>query len=333
MDRRKFLQVGGSLALGTVFMGAMGRSLWKMLTSPADIFYDARGAAPRQDAVEQPQLVSPYRRTFGFIAADVILALELMDGQIVVATGGNLCLYGLDGSLKHQFPVGSNVRDVAVCDRRLYLLYPSRIEVYDATGNAVRAWEACSHDADYCSLTVFRGGVFVTDASAKNICQYHLDGSLARFIESPNGFVVPGYSFGITNMNDHIFCSNPGRHQVEQYTADGEYVGAFGRSGTGAGEFSGCCNPVQITTTTAGELLTSEKGLPRISCYGTDGTFRSILLDDKALGGGHAAYDVRVMNDKLIVAGGRKVSIFQYDDRRSAQTLCGNCTLDCPMKV
>ena len=333
ITRRRFLQVGGSLALGAVFMGVMGRSLWKMLTSPADIFYDAKGTKRTKDAIERAQFVSPYRRTFGFIAPDEILALELMGEQIVVATPNHIYMYSLDGSLKENFSVRSDVRDMAVYEDRLYLLFPSRIEVYDAKGEALQEWEACSDDADYCSMTVFAGGVFVTDASAKNICQYRLDGTLARFIKSPNGFVVPSYSFGITNLDNHVFCSNPGRHLVEKYSADGAYVGSFGKSGVGAGEFSGCCNPVQITTTAAGELLTSEKGLPRISCYAPDGTFRSILLDDKALGGGHAAYDVRVMGDKLIVTGGKKVSVFQYDDRRSAQTLCGACTVDCPMKV
>ena len=333
MDRRKFLQVGGSLALGAAFVGVMGRSAWKMLTNPADIFYDANDAKRTKDALEQSQFVSPYRRTFGFTVPDEIVALELMDEQIVVAVPNNIYMYSLDGNLKENFSVRSDVRDMAVYDGRLYLLFPSRIEVYDKKGEAVQEWEACSDDADYCSMTVFKGGVFITDASAKNICQYHLDGTLARFIKSPNGFVVPSYSFGIANMDGKIFCSNPGRHLVEQYTADGEYVGSFGKSGAGAGEFSGCCNPVQITATSAGELLTSEKGLPRISCYAPDGTFRSILLDDKALGGGHAAYDLRVLGDKLIVTGGKKVSVFQYDDRRSAQTLCGTCTVDCPMKV
>ena len=333
MDRRKFLKVGGSLALGAAFVGVMGRSAWKMLTNPADFFYDVKDTKRTKDALEQTQFVSPYRRTFGFTAPDEIVALELMGEQVVLAVPNNIYMYSLDGNLIGNFPVRSDVRDMAVYDGRLYLLFPSRIEVYDSKGEPVQEWEACSDDADYCSMTVFKGGVFVTDASAKNICQYHIDGTLARFIKSPNGFIVPSYSFGITNMDGNVFCSNPGRHLVEQYTADGEYVGSFGKSGAGVGEFSGCCNPVQITTTTGGELLTSEKGIPRISCYSSDGTFRSVLLDEKALGGGHAAYDVRVLGDKLIVTGGNKVSVFQYDDHRSAQTLCGTCTVDCPMKV
>lgn len=333
MSRRRFLQVGGSIMLGAAFAGVMGRSLWKMLTNPADIFYNGKEAKRMKDELERVQFVSPYRRTFGFVVPDEITALELIGDQIVVGTANNIYRYGIDGELQGNFSVRSGLRDVAVYNDKFYLLFPSRIEVYDRQGEAIQEWEACSDNADYCQLTVLKEGIFVTDAAAKNICQYKLDGTLARFIKSPNGFVVPSYSFGITNINGHVFCSNPGRHIVEQYTVNGEYVASFGKSGMGAGEFSGCCNPVQIIATEKGELLTSEKGLPRISCYGSDGTFHSNLLDDKALGGGHSAYDMRILGDKLIVAGGNKVSVFQYDARRSAQTLCGSCTIDCPMKV
>ncbi len=332
MSRRRFLQIGGSLALGVAFVGVMGRGLWKMLTDPADLFYDAKTAKRNKDTIERMQFVSPYRRTFGFVVPDNVLSLELIDNKIIVATANNIYRYGLDGRLEENFSVRSDIRDISAYDRKLYLLFPSRIEVYDLQGALLQEWQACSDDADYCSMTVCEEGVFVTDAGAKNICKYHLNGTLAQFINSPKGFVVPSYSFGITYLNGHIFCSNPGRHQVEEYTTTGEFVNSFGKSGTGAGEFSGCCNPVQLTTTNAGELLTSEKGIPRISCYATNGTFHSILLDDKALGGGHNAYDVRVFEDKLIVTGGEKVSVFQYDNRRSAQTLCGACTIDCPIK-
>ena len=303
MSRRRFLQVGGSIMLGAAFAGVMGRSLWKMLTNPADIFYDGKEAKRMKDELERVQFVSPYRRTFGFVVPDEITALELIGDQIVVGTSNNIYRYGINGELQGNFSVRSGLRDIAVYNDKLYLLFPSRIEVYDRQGEAIQEWEACSDDADYCQLTVLKEGVFVTDAAAKNICQYKPDGTLARFIKSPNGFVVPSYSFGITNFNGHVFCSNPGRHIVEQYTVNGEYVASFGKSGMGAGEFSGCCNPVQIIATEKGELLTSEKGLPRISCYGSDGTFHSILLDDKALGGGHSAYDMRMLGDKLIVAG------------------------------
>ncbi|MCQ5183050.1 hypothetical protein NE573_23790, partial [Parabacteroides distasonis] len=99
-----------------------------------------------------------------------------------------------------------------------YLLYPTRVEVYHLEGGWIRDWEACSEESDYCSLTVLSGNVFVTDAANKNICMYTIEGGIVKFIQSPSGFIVPSYSFGITNIDGVVYCSNPGRHLVESYS-------------------------------------------------------------------------------------------------------------------
>lgn len=333
ITRRQFLKVGGSVALGAFFAGVTGNYLWKMFTNPGALFYDTKRKGGEKTTVNDDGFASPYKRTFGFVVPDDICAFEVSDHNIIIATDNNLYMYSLSGQLENNFSVPSDVRDIAVFNNNIYVLYASRIEVYDEKGHDVGGWQACSDDSDYCSLTVFESGVFATDASNKNVCKYNLDGTLARFINSPKGFVVPSYSFGITHIGDTVYCSNPGRHVVEVYDSKGEYLRCFGKSGREEGAFSGCCNPVQLATTNAGEILTSEKGVPRISCYGTDGKFRSVLLNDKMLGGGHSAYDMRVYKDKLIVAGGKKVQVFQYNSRSAEGTLCGNCDLDCPMKV
>ena len=67
-----------------------------------------------------------------------------------------------------------------------------------------------------------------------------------KFIQSPSGFIVPSYSFGITNIDGVVYCSNPGRHLVESYSPEGEYISSFGKPGGAAGLFSGCCNPVYL---------------------------------------------------------------------------------------
>lgn len=333
MDKRKFLKITGSLAVGGVILSVVGRQIWDLFKRPGKLFYDSKRKKGPVLLKEDGDFVSPYRRVYGFVADDDIRALEVVEGSIYIVMPNVISVYGLSGELQTNFSTPSDIRDMTVHDGRIYALFPSRIEVYDRQGNVTAEWDACSSNSDYCSLAVCQEGVFVTDASNKNICKYNLDGTLARFIKSPKGFVVPSYSFGITFMDGVIYCSNPGRHQVESYTTEGEFIASFGKSGTEPGAFSGCCNPVFLTPSNNGELLTSEKGIPRISCYRTDGTFRSVLLDGKALGGGHDAYDIRVMKDRLIVTGGNKVSVFQYDKRLSQLTACGQCEEDCPLKM
>jgi hypothetical protein len=333
MNRRSFLKISGSLAVGGLVLSVVGRGVWNLFKHPDRLFYDSKRDKGITLLREDGDFVSPYRRTFGFVVPDDITAMEVENGSIFIATTNNIYVYGLSGELQTNFSTPSDLRDIAVMDGHVYALFPTRVEVYDRQGEVVQQWDACSESSDYCGLAVCRDGVFVTDAGDKNITKYNLDGTLACFIRSPKGFIVPSYCFGITYMDGRIYCSNPGRHLVEVYTVEGEYVTAFGKAGADAGAFSGCCNPAIITPSSNGELLTSEKGIPRISCYSPEGEFRSILLDSKALGGGHTAYDVRVMKDKLIVAGGDKVSVFQYDRRQSQQTACGRCNKECPLKI
>ena len=66
-------------------------------------------------------------------------------------------MYEPSGALVSNFRSGSSVRDVTVDDDRVYLLYPTRVEVYDLEGGWIRDWEACSEESDYCSLTVLSG--------------------------------------------------------------------------------------------------------------------------------------------------------------------------------
>ena len=333
MDRRSFLKISGSLAVGGVILSVVGRGVWNMFKHPDKLFYDSKQMKGPELLKEDDDFVSPYRRVYGFLAPDDISAMEVEEGSIYIATPNNIYVYGMSGELQTNFSTPSDLRDITVHKGLIYALYPTRIEVYDRQGETVREWEACSENSDYCSFAVCEEGIFVTDAANKNICKYKTDGTLARFIQSPKGFIVPSYCFGITVMDGYVYCSNPGRHLVERYTTDGDFVSSFGKSGIESGAFSGCCNPTVVTPANNGELLTSEKGIPRISCYSPDGQFRSILLDSKALGKGNAAYDVRVMKDKLIVAGGNKVSIFQYDKRQSQLTDCGQCDKDCPLKI
>lgn len=333
ISRKKFLRICGSVVAGGSILGVTGNLLWKMFTRPDQVFFqvDKRSAGVSQARKSTSE--SPYKLVSSFKVPEQIEAFELVGDRLIVAIPNTVYIYKSSGELLNNFSVGSSVRDIATDHDLIYVLYPTRVEVYNMDGEWVRDWEACSEESDYCSLTVLSGNVFVTDAANKNICKYTTDGGFVKFIQSPVGFIVPSYSFGITHVDGVVYCSNPGRHLVESYSLEGEYIESFGKTGGGNGQFSGCCNPVYVAGTPTGEIITSEKGIPRISCYGKNGEFHGVLLDEKALGGGHAAYEVRVWKDKLLVAGKNTLSTFQYDKRLAVQTACSSCGIECPLRV
>ncbi|MDH6303735.1 hypothetical protein M2459_000067 [Parabacteroides sp. PF5-5] len=322
ISRKTFLQICASVAAGG------------SLTGLSAVLLHKRSRLSRGDTsnVQKNTFVSPYKRLLSFSVPDQIEAFELAGDNLLVAMPNNLSIYDRTGRLLNNFAIGSELRDIVVDHEAIYLLFPTRIEVYTKDGELLRDWEACSELSDYCSMVIASGSLFVTDAANKNICKYTTEGNFVRFIQSPDGFIIPSYSFGITYVNGIIYCSNSGRHKVEKYSTDGEYLGSFGKAGGAIGMFCGCCNPVHLSATSTGEIVTSEKGNPRISCYGSNGEFRSMLLDSKALGGGNTAYDIKVDNDKLFVAGKNQISTFQYDKTLAAKTACSDCKANCPLR-
>ena len=258
--------------------------------------------------------VSAYEFVTDFILPEEVNRFEYNDEKLFIAAGNNIYVYNANGEKQTSFAVKPDVRDIAVEGEVIYVLYPTFIEVYSQQGDSLHQWEACSDLSDYCSLAIAGDFVFVTDAENKNICKYTKEGYFVKFIQSPRGFVIPSYSFDIVSRNDTIFCSNAGRHLVESYTLDGDFIAAFGGPGGESGFFAGCCNPSFLTFTSDGRMLTSEKGNPRISSYERNGNFGEVLLNSRLLGGGSNAYEMRSIDNLLYVAGKHKISVFKQKD-------------------
>ena len=281
--------------------------VWYMISSLSN----EESLYPETEQQDKEVFVSPYTKETSFDVLDNICAFELADNKIYIATMNSVMIYDLSGRLLTSITVRSGVRDIAVNNNLIYILFSTNIKVYSTEGQEVNDWEACSDNSNYCSLTITSGFVFVTDADNKNICKYTTDGNFVTFIHSPRDFIIPNFSFDIDTWNDTIYCVNAGRQQIETYTLNGDFIASFGHPGGQPGAFAGCCNPAYISFTPEGDILTSEKGNPRICIFEKNGRFKSLLLNNKMLGGGSNAYDIKICNDKLYVAQNKTVSVFK----------------------
>jgi hypothetical protein len=339
ISRKKFLRACGSIVAGGTVLGVSAVLMKDRAFSGVADGVQGKGASGNNvgdvsslKLAKDKAFVSPYKLTSSFSLPEKIDGMDLHEDKIFVACAGAVSVFDSFGKMLHQFDIKNVVRDIAVNDEGIFLLYPSSIEVYSHKGALLREWEACSELSDYCSFAVASGFVYATDTENKNICQYTTEGGFVRFFDSPNRFVIPSYTFGIEHVDGMLYCSNPGRHQVEKYSLEGKYLGSFGKPGTAPGYFTGCCNPVYLSFTVNGDIITSEKGDPRISCYSADGKFKNILLDRTMLGGGNTAYDIKVKDDKIFVGGKKMVSVFLYDKVLAMSSVCSNCTTGCPLR-
>jgi hypothetical protein len=238
--------------------------------------------------------------------------IKLFNNVIYCATDDSVSVYGKEGALHNRFFAGEGISDMVANGQEVYVLFPLKIKVFSPEGVLDREWEACSDNSIYASIALTKDFVFITDAENCNICQFAKDGRFLRFIDSPRGFVIPTGDFDIDSFRDTVYCVNPGRHQVESYTTDGKFIASFGIPGSKPGTFPGCCNPAAIAFTPDGQLITSEKGNPRICLFERSGKFVEMLLNAKLLGGGHTAYEVQSSGNRIYVAARNEMKVYSY---------------------
>jgi len=284
-------------------------------------------ATPLNGESTENTFVSPYEKINSFDADAEISCFDIYENAVYVALSYKVSVFDLSGKHLLSFDIKYNPRDIVVDETAVYLLYPTEIHLYSFAGQKTGEWKACSDNADYCAFATTKDYVFVSDAANKNIVQYDKQGALVHFIKSPEGFIIPSYAFDIISINDTIYCANSGRHRIESYTLAGEFIASFGQSGAGAGAFAGCCNPVYLAKSSGGHILTSEKGNPRISSYARDGKFRTVLFDANALGGGTAACEMQVANEKIYVANRKTISVYGCRDAACHVSTCGGCPM------
>lgn len=276
------------------------------------------------------RFVSPYKKGYTIDFVSEIVCFEIFQNTIYVALSGNVSVFDVSGKHLRDFEVAPDIRDIAVDETFIYLLYPTLIACYTLSGEPKERWEACSDHSDYCALTTTQAYVLVTDVANKHICQYDKEGRFIRFITSPQGFIIPSYSFDIISINDTLYCANSGRHHIESYTLNGDFIASFGVAGTEAGAFAGCCNPVYLAKSSDNNIITSEKGNPRISCYGKTGKFRTILFDSHALGGGTTAREMHVWGERIFIANKKSLLVYAFDPALAKES-CTQCEAACPL--
>ena len=256
---------------------------------------------------------SPCVYVASFELPEEINRFDLYGGKLYISAGQSIYIFDKKANRLGNFLAEPDVRDITIHGDDIYLLYRARIVVTDTYGNPVRQWEACSELSDYCSFVIVGEYVFVTDVENKNICKYTTDGNFVKFIKSPDSFVIPSYSFDIDSWNDTVYCVNSGRHRIESYTLNGDFIAAFGSAGAEAGSFAGCCNRVYISFTDCGKLITSEKGIPRVSCFERNGKINAVWLDGKMLHNGNKASEVKSDGEKLFIAGKNTITIYSNE--------------------
>ena len=235
---------------------------------------------------------------------------------IAVAPGGEVYVTG-DFAIRRFDAAGKQLAEIPTIEppgavavdanSNVYATFGNKVWVFDRDGKRVATWPA-RENAVFTSIAASNAGVFVADYGGRCVLHYGRDGKVLRVIgkkdEARNcpGFVVPSPYFDLALSPDGLLrVTDPGRHQIEAHTLDGDRGAAWGRfSATEPDGFVGCCNPANFAIVPSpgkpdgfAGFVTAEKGLARVKVFDADGKFVGFL----------APPDMFSRHDELVAAG------------------------------
>ncbi len=187
------------------------------------------------------------------------------------------------GRLSRRWKTAKPGFSVAVSgDGRVFAGQAGQVEIFDNAGRPSATWRDEQRLGMVTAIGFSKGNVFLADARNRCIRRFDASGKYLNDIGNDNrmkGFLIPNgvVSFGV-DAKGIIHASNPGKHRVERYTAEGTLLGHFGRfDGRDPAGFSGCCNPTNVTVTDGSRIWVTEKAGPRAKVYDSEGKLLSVI--------------------------------------------------------
>ncbi len=207
------------------------------------------------------------------------------DGRLLVASGNYVTTFSAEGERGLEFALSEPPRALAVSEEGLiYIGLRDHIEVFDAKGQRQASWDSPAKKTWFTGLALVKEEVIAADAGNRVLLRYDRAGKLLGRLGARDrernipGFTVPSPHLIVRLAPDGLLrVNNPGRHRVEAYSLDGDFVLAWGQPGMGIRTFCGCCNPINFALLPDGRFVTCEKGLPRVKIYSSQGEFESVV--------------------------------------------------------
>jgi ligand-binding sensor domain-containing protein len=242
------------------------------------------------------------------------------DDNIYVSGDSKYLILDLNGSTSSTVNCGEPIQALCVDGNRdVYVATDDHVQIYDKNGIRKQKWDTLGDKALITSIAVNHNSAYIADAGQHIVWHYNKDGTLLKRIGEKNekkeipGFIIPSPFFDIAiDPDGYLWVVNPGRHSIENYTAEGDLRTAWGEYSMDIEGFCGCCNPTHISIQEDGSFVTSEKGLARIKIYNRLGKLVSVVAGPDQFMEGTVGMDLSVdSKGQIYVLDPKTVRVFQ----------------------
>lgn len=210
------------------------------------------------------------------------IAIDADDRVYVLGSAGVRVLNG-EGAEVATWRVPADARAIAVADDgTVYVALTTRILTFGRDGKALGAWgvegTGPGELGHVTSISVSGAHVLVADWKKLCIQRFTSTGRFVNLIGKRDdakklvGLLAPSAHLDFdVDTAGNVVVGNCGRLRVETYAMDGTLVSAWGKPGFAAERFAPCCNPSNLALMHDGNVVTAEKGLPRVKVYDRTG--------------------------------------------------------------
>lgn len=226
------------------------------------------------------------------------LALD-ENSNLYVSGDGGITIYDSLLNQKSFVKTDTVATCMAVMNKKIIAGFGGHLEIIPLEGGKKKTCQAFSPKSYLTSVATDGKEIFVADAGARLVFRCDMDGQLINTIgkkdkaKGIDGFILPSLYFDLAiGPDQELWVVNPGKHELVNFTAKGDYRTAWGVPSMQANGFAGCCNPTHFSFLPDGKYVTCEKGIDRIKVHDATGKFECYvaLFPDaniKTLNDGH----------------------------------------------
>ncbi len=219
--------------------------------------------------------------------------VEYMDGLIYVIADKSLIKLNTEGQILLQIQLDETPSAIAV-ENQIWIALTNQVICFDLEGNEINRWDDYGPRSVITSLAVSSSSIYVADAGNRVVYECSHDGTLIQRIGEKDeqkavpGFIIPSPYFEVDLSEEgFLWATDPGRHSLENFNADGSLRTSWSKSSVKTEGFSGCCNPSHMAILYDNSFITSEKGIARVKIYDQHGEYVGVvaspdMFDDDA---------------------------------------------------
>lgn len=204
--------------------------------------------------------------------------------QVYACDSNSVKVFDKDGKILYNWSAPSSPTCIAVDEKGFVYVAGSDCKISkfsnDNSGKVLIYWgESGSGEGQIArpsGIAVYKDFVLVADSKNRCIHKYKTDGKFQMDIgreKGKNGIFSTccGILDFCVDNKGNIYVANLGAHRVESCNIRGKNTRHWGKAGKSDEDFCGCCNPTNIAIAGNGNIITSEKTIPRVKIYSPKG--------------------------------------------------------------